>query len=171
MREGEAEGDSEGDWRRTLANGWESRLWRLEDKHFREGSSVRQFGRPRPLRIRHRRRRISLSILNHLQCRPGLPLFSLCEIAPHLIDHLQIHIQSYLEIDHHHHQVPDLEQTLAAMPLQTSLSSDNFKKFKPLLCPPVAELQTLSRNVILCLPLLRLPSTFQVKVEIDMLLY
>ena len=40
---------------------------------------------------------------------------------------------------HHHHQVPDLEQTLAAMPLQTSLSSDNFKKFKPLLCPPVAE--------------------------------
>ena len=38
---------------------------------------------------------------------------------------------------HHHHQVPDLEQTLATMPLQTSLSSDNFKKFKPLLCPPV----------------------------------
>ena len=37
---------------------------------------------------------------------------------------------------HHHHQVPDLEQTLATMPLQTSLSSDNFKKFKPLLCPP-----------------------------------
>ena len=57
---------------------------------------------------------------------------------------------------HHHHQVPDLEQTLAAMPLQTSLSSDNFKKFKPLLCPPVAELQRLSRNVILCLPLSRL---------------
>ena len=49
---------------------------------------------------------------------------------------------------HHHHQVPDLEQTLATMPLQTSLSSDNFKKFKPLLCPPVAELQRLSRNVI-----------------------
>ena len=48
---------------------------------------------------------------------------------------------------HHHHQVPDLEQTLATMPLQTSLSSDNFKKFKPLLCPPVAELQRLSRNV------------------------
>ena len=64
---------------------------------------------------------------------------------------------------HHHHQVPDLEQTLAAMPLQTSLSSDNFKKFKPLLCPPVAELQRLSRNVILCLPLSRLPSTFPVK--------
>ena len=63
---------------------------------------------------------------------------------------------------HHHHQVPDLEQTLAAMPLQTSLSSDNFKKFKPLLCPPVAELQRLSRNVILCLPLSRLPSTFPV---------
>ena len=64
---------------------------------------------------------------------------------------------------HHHHQVPDLEQTLAAMPLQTSLSSDNFKKFIPLLCPPVAELQRLSRNVILCLPLPRLPSTFPVK--------
>ena len=57
MRVGEAEGDPEGDGRRTLANGWESRLWRLEDKHLREGSSVRQFGRPRPLRIRHRRRR------------------------------------------------------------------------------------------------------------------
>ena len=57
MRVGEAEGDPEGDERRTLANGWESRLWRLEDKHLREGSSVRQFGRPRPLRIRHRRRR------------------------------------------------------------------------------------------------------------------
>ena len=62
-----------------------------------------------------------------------------------------------------HHQVPDLEQTLAAMPLQTSLSSDNFNKFKPLLCPPVAELQRLSRNVILCLPLSRLPSTFPVE--------
>ena len=57
MRVGEAEGDPEGDGRRTLANGWESRLWRLEDKHLREGSSVRQFERPRPLRIRHRRRR------------------------------------------------------------------------------------------------------------------
>ena len=57
MRVGEAEGDPEGDGRRTLANGWESRLWRLEDKHLREGSSVRQFGRPRPLSIRHRRRR------------------------------------------------------------------------------------------------------------------
>ena len=57
VRVGEAEGDPEGDGRRTLANGWESRLWRLEDKHLREGSSVRQFGRPRPLRIRHRRRR------------------------------------------------------------------------------------------------------------------
>ena len=34
MRVGEAEGDPEGDGRRTsLANGWESRLWRLEDKH------------------------------------------------------------------------------------------------------------------------------------------
>ena len=59
MRVGEAEGDPEGDGRRTLANGWESRLWRLEDKHLREGSSVRQFGRPRPLRIRHRRRIIT----------------------------------------------------------------------------------------------------------------
>ena len=37
MRVGEAEGDPEGDGRRTLANGWESRLWRLEDKHLREG--------------------------------------------------------------------------------------------------------------------------------------
>ena len=57
MRAGEAGGDPEGDGRRALVNGWESRLWRLEDKHLREGSSVRQFGRPRPLRIRHRRRR------------------------------------------------------------------------------------------------------------------
>ena len=57
MRVGEANGDPEGDGRRTLANEWESRLWRLEDKHLREGSSVRQFGRPRPLRVRHRRRR------------------------------------------------------------------------------------------------------------------
>ena len=57
MRAGGAGGDPEGDGRRTLVNGWESRLWRLEDKHLREGSSVRQFGRPRPLRIRHRRRR------------------------------------------------------------------------------------------------------------------
>ena len=61
MRVGEAEGDPEGDGRRTLANGWESRLWRLEDKHLREGSSVRQFGRPRPLRIRHRRRKTDLT--------------------------------------------------------------------------------------------------------------
>ena len=60
VRVGEAEGDPEGDGRRTLANGWESRLWRLEDKHLREGSSVRQFGRPRPLRIRHRRRRCTI---------------------------------------------------------------------------------------------------------------
>ena len=35
VRVGEAEGDPEGDGRRTLANGWESRLWRLEDKHLR----------------------------------------------------------------------------------------------------------------------------------------
>ena len=54
MRVGEAEGDPEGDGRRTLANGWKSRLWRLEDKHLREGSFVWQFGRPRPLKIRHR---------------------------------------------------------------------------------------------------------------------
>ena len=105
-------GDPERDGRRTLVNRWESRLWRLEDKHLRDGSSVGQIGRPRPLRIHYRRRRCN----------------------------------------HHHHQVPDLEQTLATMPLQTSLSSDNFKKFKPLLCPPVAELQRLSRNVIRCLP-------------------
>ena len=69
----------------------------------------------------------------------------------------------FIRCNHHHHQVPDLEQTLATMPLQTSLLSDNFKKFKPLLCPPVAELQRLSRNVILCLPLSRLPSTFPVQ--------
>ena len=56
MRVGEAEGDPEGDGRRTLVDGWESRLWRLEDKHLREGSFVMQFGRPRPLRIRHKRR-------------------------------------------------------------------------------------------------------------------
>ena len=56
MRVGEAEGDPEGDGGRTLVNGWESRLWRLEDKHLREGTSVRQFGRPRPLRICHRRK-------------------------------------------------------------------------------------------------------------------
>ena len=68
-----------------------------------------------------------------------------------------------IKTTHHHHQVPDLEQTLATMPLQTSLSSDNFKKFKPLLCPPVAELQRLSRNVIRCLPLSRLPSTLLVR--------
>ena len=57
VRAGGAEGDPEGDGRRTLVNGWESRLWRLEDKHLKEGSSVRQFRRPRPWRIRHRRRR------------------------------------------------------------------------------------------------------------------
>ena len=56
MSAGGAEGDPEGDGRRTLVNGWESRLWRLKDKHLREGSSVRQFGRPRPLRIHHRRK-------------------------------------------------------------------------------------------------------------------
>ena len=37
MRVGEADGDPEGDGRRTLANGWESRLWRLEDKAFERG--------------------------------------------------------------------------------------------------------------------------------------
>ena len=66
MRVGEVEGDPEGDGSRTLTNGWESPLWRLEDKHLREGSSVRQFGRPRPLRIRHRRRR---SMPTHLEWR------------------------------------------------------------------------------------------------------
>ena len=65
MRVGEVEGDPEGDGRRTFANGWESRLWRLEDKHLREGSSVGQFGRPRPLRIRHRRRRGMVTIAIH----------------------------------------------------------------------------------------------------------
>ena len=69
MRVGEAEGDPEGDGRRTLAKGWESRLWRLEDKHLREGSSVRQFGMPRPLRIRHRRRR-SMCFHHWLQTVP-----------------------------------------------------------------------------------------------------
>ena len=59
MRAGGAEGDPERDGRRPLVNGWESRLWRLEDKRLREGSSVRQFGRPRPLRICHRRRRLN----------------------------------------------------------------------------------------------------------------
>ena len=62
MRVGGAEGDPEGDGRRILANGCESRLWRLEDKHLREESSVRQFGRPRPLRIRHRRRRFVIQL-------------------------------------------------------------------------------------------------------------
>ena len=71
MRVGEAEGDPEGDGRRTLTNGWDSRLWRLEDKHFREGSSVRQFGRPRPLRIRHRRRRSSTRSVFEKQSRPN----------------------------------------------------------------------------------------------------
>ena len=65
MRVGEAEGDPEGDGRRTLTNGWESRLWRLEDKHLREGSSVRQFGRRRPLRIRHRRRIYPLQYMDY----------------------------------------------------------------------------------------------------------
>ena len=60
MRVGEAEGDPE-DGRRTLANGWESRLWRLEDKHLRKGSSVRRFERKRPLRIRHRRRSVGFA--------------------------------------------------------------------------------------------------------------
>ena len=71
MRVGEAEGDPEGDGRRTLANGWESRLWRLENKHLREGSSVRQFGRPRPLRIGHRRR-----IVYSLKMKKGVYIYS-----------------------------------------------------------------------------------------------
>ena len=62
MRTGGVEGGPKRDGRRTLANGWESRLWRLEDKHLREGSSVRQLERPRPLRIRHRRRRRYMSV-------------------------------------------------------------------------------------------------------------
>ena len=78
MRVGEAEGDPEGDGRRTLANGWESRLWRLEDKHLREGSSVRQFGRPRPLRIRHRRRRRRRITENPKKCERK-PMFD-CSI-------------------------------------------------------------------------------------------
>ena len=36
VRVGEAEGDPEGNGRRTLVNGWEFRLWRLEDKHLSE---------------------------------------------------------------------------------------------------------------------------------------
>ena len=39
MRVGGAEGDPEGDGRRTLVNGWESRLWRrqaLERGEFRQ---------------------------------------------------------------------------------------------------------------------------------------
>ena len=73
VRVGEAEGDPEGDGRRTLANGWESRLWRLEDKHLREGSSVMQFGRPRPLRIPHRRRR-SLCFVFSIKMLPDILL-------------------------------------------------------------------------------------------------
>ena len=92
-----------------------------------------------------------------------------CSKPPNTCNSLLKRIKNKVTIDltkrlpHHHHQVPDLEQTLATMPLQTSLSLDNFKKFKPLLCPPVAELQRLSRNVIRCLPLSRLPSTLPVK--------
>ena len=67
MRAGGAEGDPEGDGRRTLVNGWESRLSRLEDKLLREGSTVRQFGRPCPLRIRHRRRRPDLLYFAYLE--------------------------------------------------------------------------------------------------------
>ena len=76
MRVGEAEGDPDGDGRRTLANGWESRLWRLEDKHLREGSSVRQFGRPRPLRIRHRRRRFKTRSYGLFVIHAYSPLYS-----------------------------------------------------------------------------------------------
>ena len=59
MRVGGAEGDPEGDGRR---NGWGSRLWWLEDKHLREGSSVWQFWRPSPLRVRHRKRKMMIII-------------------------------------------------------------------------------------------------------------
>ena len=62
MRAGGAEGDPERDGRRRLVNGWESRLWRLEGKRLSEESSVRPFGRQRPLRIRHRRRRRSSEV-------------------------------------------------------------------------------------------------------------
>ena len=68
MRAGGAEGDPEGNGRRTLVNGWGSRLWSLEDKHFREGSSARQFGRPRPFRIRLRRRRSMPCRSNPARC-------------------------------------------------------------------------------------------------------
>ena len=57
-------GDPERDGRRTLVNRWESRLWRLEDKHLRDGSSVGQIGRPRPLRIHYRRRRCNKGVKN-----------------------------------------------------------------------------------------------------------
>ena len=87
VRVGETEGDPEGDGRRTLANGWESRLWRLGDKRLREGSSVRQFGRPRPLRIRHRRRRnnptiylsiyLSIYLYHYLSVYMFIPLSSI----------------------------------------------------------------------------------------------
>ena len=52
VRVGEAEGDPEGDGRRTLANGWESRLWRraLERGEFRqavwEATSINTFCTP-----------------------------------------------------------------------------------------------------------------------------
>ena len=80
MRAGEADGDPEGDGRRTLANGWESRLWRLEDKHLREGTSVMQFGRPRPLRIHHRRRRSEANVIRFVTM--------LCEIHSSCFPHV-----------------------------------------------------------------------------------
>ena len=91
MRAGGAEGDPERDGRRALVNGWESRPWRLEDKHLREGSSVRQFGRPRPLRIRHRRRRV--------MCRPlillRVSLTARCATTCALNNSAQAHLSEF----------------------------------------------------------------------------
>ena len=44
VRVGEAEGDPEGDGRRTLANGWESRLWRLEASTWERGVPLGSLG-------------------------------------------------------------------------------------------------------------------------------
>ena len=44
----------------------------------------------------------------------------------YIYTHTHTYIYIYIYIYIYHHQVPDLEQTLAAMPLQTSLSSDNY---------------------------------------------
>ena len=96
MRVGEAEGDPEGDGRRTLANGLESRLWRLEDKHLREGSSIRQFGRPRPLRISHRRRRRRRRRCHAWVCNPRALSYSPYCITPPRSLHLQSEVNSVI---------------------------------------------------------------------------